>query len=180
MPTDPSVGREFFIATQVCKPGSVLTAIYLVLQSLAESSHLLGTVGPTYCSSTALLRIEFTAPACLHEASALLPHFFTLTTLRWRHLSVALVLGSPPAGVTCYPCPVEPGLSSPGCFRSPAAAVRPGRGIIVLHAQKIVKCIPENAGVLLKNPKKNFMRSGICLQNILLTAILTITRGLLL
>ena len=30
-----------------------------------------------------------------------------------RYISVALVLGSPPAGVTRYPCPVEPGLSSP-------------------------------------------------------------------
>ena len=30
-----------------------------------------------------------------------------------RYISVALFLGSPPAGVTRYPCPVEPGLSSP-------------------------------------------------------------------
>ena len=43
------------IATQVYKPGSVLTAIYLVPQSLTGSSRLLGTVGQTYCSSTALL-----------------------------------------------------------------------------------------------------------------------------
>src|SRR5699024_4668145 len=32
--------------------------------------------------------------------------------LQWRYISVALFLGSPPAGVTRYPCPVEPGLSS--------------------------------------------------------------------
>ena len=43
-----------------------------------------------------------------------------------RYISVALVLGSPPAGVTRYPCPVKPGLSSPGAFRPPAAAVQPG------------------------------------------------------
>ena len=43
-----------------------------------------------------------------------------------RYISVALVLGSPPAGVTRYPCPVEPGLSSPGTFRFPAAAVQSG------------------------------------------------------
>ena len=59
------------------------------------------------------------------------------TRLRWalmgtplgskRYISVALVLGSPPAGVTCYPCPMEPGLSSPGRFHAPAAAVQPGR-----------------------------------------------------
>ena len=44
---------------------------------------------------------------------------------RW-YISVALVLGSPPAGVTRYPYPVKPGLSSPGTFRFPAAAVQPG------------------------------------------------------
>ena len=49
--------------------------------------------------------------------------------LQWRYISVALFLGSPPAGVTRYPCPVEPGLSSqtglsprprgcPACLRS--------------------------------------------------------------
>ena len=30
-----------------------------------------------------------------------------------RYISVALFLKSPSAGVTRYPCPVEPGLSSP-------------------------------------------------------------------
>ena len=43
-------------ATQVYKPGSVLTAIYLAPQLLTGSSRLLGTVGQTLCSSTALLR----------------------------------------------------------------------------------------------------------------------------
>ena len=51
----------FFWYDRVCKPGSVLTAIYLDLQLLAGSSRLHGTVGPTICSSTALLRIEFTS-----------------------------------------------------------------------------------------------------------------------
>ena len=46
----------------------------------------------------------------------LLPHFFTLTH-NGRYLSVALVLRSPSAGVTRYPCPVEPGLSSQRAFR---------------------------------------------------------------
>ena len=43
-------------STQVYKPGSVLTAIYLAPQLLTGSSRLLGTVGQTLCSSTALLR----------------------------------------------------------------------------------------------------------------------------
>ena len=42
--------------TQVYKPGSVLTAIYLAPQLLTGSSRLLETVGQTYCFSTALLR----------------------------------------------------------------------------------------------------------------------------
>ena len=50
----PAFGGAF--ATRVCKPGSVLTAIYLALPLLAGSSRLLGTVGQTVCSSTALLR----------------------------------------------------------------------------------------------------------------------------
>ena len=37
-----------FLQTQVCKPGSVLTAIYLAPQLLTGSSRLLGTVGQTY------------------------------------------------------------------------------------------------------------------------------------
>ena len=42
--------------TQACKPGSVLTAIYLAQQLPAGSSRLLGTAGPAFCPSTALLR----------------------------------------------------------------------------------------------------------------------------
>ena len=41
--------RAVLFATQVYKPGSVLTAIYLDPQLLTGSSHLLGTVGQTYC-----------------------------------------------------------------------------------------------------------------------------------
>ncbi len=48
--------RCFFAATQICKPGSVLTAIYLALQLLAGSSRLLEAVGQTFRFSTALLR----------------------------------------------------------------------------------------------------------------------------
>jgi len=41
---------DIYIATQVYKPGSVLTAIYLVPQLLKGSSHLLGTTGPVCMS----------------------------------------------------------------------------------------------------------------------------------
>ena len=40
-----------------------------------------------------------------------------------RYLSVALVLKSPSAGVTRYPCPMEPGLSSRTDFRLVPATV---------------------------------------------------------
>ena len=66
----------------VYKPGSVLTAIYLVLRLLAGSSRLLGTIGPILCSSTALLRIEFTALQCSHGAGGLLHRLFTFSPNR--------------------------------------------------------------------------------------------------
>ena len=46
----------FFIATQVYKPGSVLTAIYLAPRLPVGSSRLLEAVGQTLRFSTALLR----------------------------------------------------------------------------------------------------------------------------
>ena len=71
-----------------------------------------------------------------YRAFSPLPH--RLGPVR-RYLSVALVLGSPPAGVTRYPCPAEPGLSSSSAFRHESAAVRPGRGNIVTQESQIVK-----------------------------------------
>ena len=64
---------------------------------------------------------------------------FSPLLINQRYLSVALVLGSPPAGVTRYPCPAEPGLSSSSAFRHESAAVRPGRGNIVTQESQIVK-----------------------------------------
>ena len=78
----------------------------------------------------------------------------------WRYISVALVLGSPPAGVTCYPCPMEPGLSSPGHFRVPAAAVQPGRGNIVLYLGRNVKYLAKSfqKGYTIKKRLGKWMR----------------------
>ena len=90
--------RQPLGATRVCKPGSVLTAIYLVPQSLTGSSRLPGTTGQVICPSTALLRIEFTAPQCSHEAGALLPHLFSLTAGVEHRLAVSLCCTCP--GVT--------------------------------------------------------------------------------
>ncbi len=136
-----------YFATQVCKPGSVLTAIYLVPRSLTGSSHLLEAGRANLiCFSTALLRIEFTAPRCSHGAGGLLHRLFILTDRNGRrYLSVALVLGSPPAGITCYPCPTEPGLSSPAAFPLAAAAVRPGRVHIVPQESQLVKHLAKSS-----------------------------------
>ena len=78
--TDAARHRFFCKCDWVYKPGSVLTAIYLVVELLPRSSRLLGTVGQTYCSSTALLRIEFTALQCSHGVGGLLHRLFTLTS----------------------------------------------------------------------------------------------------
>ena len=82
------------------------------------------------------------------------------TRLRWasmgallwgrRYLSVALVLRFPSAGVTRYPCPVEPGLSSSGPFRFPSAAVQPS--LRKYSTPKISNC---------QIPLKNLFGKGI-------------------
>ena len=136
--------RGLFKCYWVYKPGSVLTAIYLVVELLPRSSRLLEAVGPTYCFSTALLRIEFTALQCSHGAGGLLHRLFTLTRQGERYLSVALVLRSPSAGVTRYPCPMKPGLSSPADFRPAAAAVQPSCVCILLHFVSIVKHLAKS------------------------------------
>ncbi len=112
---------------KVCKPGSVLTAIYLAPRLLGGSSRLLGTVGQTECPSTALLRdrVYIVKPMSPWAGCALTAPFHPYRNRFRRYLSVALVLRFPSAGVTRYPCPVEPGLSSSGSFRFPSAAVQP-------------------------------------------------------
>ena len=104
----------FFIGTSkpVSRVLSFKTAIYLDAQLPVRSSRLLNTAGPACCVPTALLRIEFTASRCSHVMGELLPRLSTLTVQVRRYISVALFLKSPSAGVTRYPCPVEPGLSS--------------------------------------------------------------------
>ena len=56
-----------------------------------------------------------------------------------RYISVALFLKSPSAGVTRYPCPTEPGLSSWTAFRPAHAAVQLTCSMIVLQLCMIVK-----------------------------------------
>ena len=99
-----------FVCDRVCKPGSVIDS-HLGASLPVRSSHLLGDGRASLVSSAVLLRIEFTAVGTLEPPGALLPHLSTLAAKR-RYISVALFLKLPSAGVTRYPCPMEPGLSS--------------------------------------------------------------------
>ena len=60
-----------------------------------------------------------------------------------RYLSVALFLKSPSAGVTRYPCPVEPGLSSRPAFRPGRATVCLTRLSILAESDGIVNAWPQ-------------------------------------
>ena len=63
---------------------------------------------------------------------------FAEMTGAWRSISVALVLSSPTAGVTRYPRPTEPGLSSGGSFRRfPATAQLTCRNIVTHFAPNV-------------------------------------------
>ena len=105
--------RHFFMFDWDYKPGSVIDS-HLSRRSVAAALKPppWKRPGRPYASSTVLHRIEFTAPQCSHAAGELLPRLSTLTPRAGRYFSVALFLKSPSAGVTRYPCPMEPGLSS--------------------------------------------------------------------
>ena len=68
-----------FASRPVSRVLSFKTAIYLDATLPARSSRLPGTVGPTSCPSTALLRIEFTAMGCSQPSGELLPHLSTFS-----------------------------------------------------------------------------------------------------
>ena len=112
------------------KPGSVIDS-HLSRRSVAAALKPPPRKRPgrPYASSTVLHRIEFTAPQCSHAAGELLPRLSTLTPRAGRYFSVALFLKSPSAGVTRYPCPVEPGLSSWTGFRPAPATIQRTRRI---------------------------------------------------
>ena len=97
-----------------------LTVIYLDAPLPVRSSHpgsgraSLGAQSP--CSHTGVAPDRVYSDGYFDAPSGeLLPRLSTLTAKaqpQRRYISVALFLKSPSAGVTRYPCPVEPGLSS--------------------------------------------------------------------
>ena len=66
---------------------------------------------------------------------ALTPPFHPYRNEFRRYISVALSLGSPPAAVSRYSCPVELGLSSGIGFHHLPAAVQPARLNILVYNQ---------------------------------------------
>ena len=80
---------------------SFKTAIYLDAPLPVRSSRLPGTVGPTICPSTALLRIEFTATDSSQPSGELLPHLSTLTGQRPADYFCCTFPRVAPGG--CYP-----------------------------------------------------------------------------
>ena len=95
---------------------SFKTAIYLDAPLPVRSSRLPGTAGPACMSLHGVAPDRVYSDGHFYAPSGeLLPRLSILTGRRKagrRSISVALFLGSPPAGVTRYPCPAEPGLSS--------------------------------------------------------------------
>ena len=141
--THPRVSRMGLIFyEQNCKPGSVFDS-HLSRRTIA------GTLKPPpedgraslLSPPTVLLRIEFTATDSFQPSGALLPHLSTLTVTakpQRRYISVALFLKLPSAGVTRYPCPMEPGLSSWTAFRPAHATACLTRSLILQERHRIV------------------------------------------
>ena len=135
-------GRVFrgrgHIARETVSRVLFLTVIYLDGPSPGRSSHpgsgraSLGARSP--CSHTGVAPDRVYSDGHFHEPSGeLLPRLSTLTpptqASARRYLSVALFLKLPSAGVTRYPCPVEPGLSSWTGFRPAPATIQRTRRI---------------------------------------------------
>ena len=118
-------------------PTTVLLRIeFTATDSLQPSGALL----PHLSTLTSSAQVPDPAPHRLRQGALPTPRllspeklaFFRVPLLGMRrYLSVALFLKSPSAGVTRYPCPVEPGLSSGPAFRPGPATVCLPRGIIL-------------------------------------------------
>lgn len=122
-----SLSLLFKIATKPISRVLSWTTIFLVCTLPCSSSHLLETAGPTYMflHDVAPNRVYMAAQSPARRCALTAP-FHPYLQCR-RYISVALSLGSPPAAVSRYSCPVEPGLSSDRRFRALPAAVRPAR-----------------------------------------------------
>ena len=150
----------FWCSKPVSRVLSFKTAIYLDAPLLTRSSRLPGTAGPACMSLHGVAPDRVYSDGRFYTPSGEpLPRLSTLTAPpkrsstvasgadpfcasplyggARRYISVALVLGSPPAGVTRYPCPAEPGLSSQAGL-SPRPRGCPAYCLIILPENKEV------------------------------------------
>jgi len=89
------ISRYYHAATRVCKPGSVLTAIYLDPGSLLGSSRLLEAVGPTY------VLLHGVAPDRVYSVKPMFPWAGWALTPPFHPYRRAC----PPAVYLCCTCP---------------------------------------------------------------------------
>ena len=152
------------------KPGSVLIVIYLRVPSPVRSSHL-GSSRAGLCSHTGVAPDRVYSDGRFHTPSGeLLPRLSTLTTpakAGGRYISVALFLKSPSAGVTRYPRPMEPGLSSRTGFRHVPATVRRTRRLYCSEAppesqRKIQRIRKGETSVTMPLPPLSLTLSPAC------------------
>ena len=120
-----------------------LTVIYLDVPLPVRSSHpgsgraSLGTRSPCSHTGVAPDRVYSIGHSRADGCALTAPFHPYLRYLR-RSISVALFLRSLWAGVTRYPCPVEPGLSSQRAFRLRRATVCLTRRTILAHGAGLV------------------------------------------
>ena len=127
-----------------------------------------GAAGQAYCSHTGVAPDRVYSDGRFHTPSGeLLPRLSTLTAQARRYISVALFLKSPSAGVTRYPRPMEPGLSSRTGFRHVPATVRRTRRLYCSEAppesqRKIQRIRKGEASVTMPLPPLSFTLSPAC------------------
>lgn len=99
---------------QSCKPGSVFDNHLSGTHVATRLKPSVGTDGPPIAPVDVAADRVYRPPMLPWGVVSSYLAFPPLPQI-WnprRYFSVALFLGSPPADVICYPCPVQPGLSS--------------------------------------------------------------------
>ena len=153
----PAKRLAFLLCEWACKPGSVI-------DGHLSGTHVAARLKPPPRDGRAgLLSLHGVAPDRVYstelspaDGRALISAFPPLLVRRnQRYISVALVRGSPLAGVTRYPCPMEPGLSSRAGFSLTRAAVRPAQCGILTSGPDLVNLCSELFAQADEIPRKN-------------------------
>ena len=115
-----SVDAIALLYDQVYKPGSVIDS-HLSRRIVANTFQPPSRKQPGEpCFLCGVAPDRVCSDGCFHTIGCALTapfHPYRRRKRQRRYISVALFLKSPSAGVTRYPCPVEPGLSSCTAFR---------------------------------------------------------------